>query len=78
MTVGLAGVRGALNCRLARLDANLGNVRHWRSAEVRMLVEIIKALFTISDGDAPPLGKVVMFGMFLAMMLILAVAMGRI
>jgi len=43
-----------------------------------MLVEIIKYWCTISDGDAPPLGKAFMFGAFLAMVLIMAVAMGRI
>lgn len=42
------------------------------------MIEIFKAGVTISEGDMPPLAKVFMFAMFLAMILIVAVMMGKV
>ena len=42
------------------------------------MIEIAKAAYTVSEGDMPPLAKLFLFAMFCAMVLIMAVAMGRI
>ena len=42
------------------------------------MIEIVKAGVTISEGDAPPLAKVFIFVMFLAMILIASVMMGKV